>query len=112
MTGRSGPGPRALGDLLKSGPAGEPAPANPLGALARAAESRLALTEEIRRQLPPDLAGGVDACNLRPDGTLVVTATSPDWAARLRFEAEGMLASCRAGWPAATRVRVRVGTGP
>lgn len=107
MKERPGPGPRALADLLKAGTA----PPGPLGALARAAESRLVLADEIRRHLPPDLAGGVASCNLRADGTLVVTATSPDWAARLRFEAEGILASCRAGWPATTRVRVRVGTG-
>ena len=110
MNGRTGPGPRALGDLLKPGPCGEPAAASPLGALARAAASRLVLADEIRRNLPPELAGAVVSCNLRPDGTLVVTASSPDWAARLRFEADGMLAGCRAGWPAATRVRVRVGT--
>jgi predicted nucleic acid-binding Zn ribbon protein len=60
--------------------------------------------------VPPALGVAITACNLRPDGTLVVTAASPEWAARLRFEADGILAGCRLTWPAATRVRIRVGT--
>lgn len=82
----------------------------PLDALAKAASSRLDLADGVRKRLPAELATAVAACNLRPDGTLVVTAASPEWAARLRFEAEGILAGCRPEWPAAARVRVRVGT--
>ena len=82
---------------------------SPLGALARAASSRLDLADCVRRQLPPALALAIATCNLRPDGTLVVTAVSPEWAARLRFEADGILAGCRKDWPAAARVRFRVG---
>ncbi len=96
-------GPRALGDLLSS--------EGQLGALARAASSRLDLADCARRQLPEALAPAVVSCNLRPDGTLVVTAASPEWAARLRFEADGILSGCRRDWPAAARVRFRVGTG-
>ncbi|MEO8225138.1 MAG: DciA family protein [Gammaproteobacteria bacterium] len=95
-------GPRGLGDLIAAN--------TPLGNLARAASARLDLAACVRKQLPADLATAVSACNLRPDGTLVVTAASPDWAARLRFEADGILAGCRQHWPAAARVRVRVGT--
>lgn len=95
-------GPQALGDLLKAD--------SPLGALARAASSRLDLADCVRKQLPADLATAIVTCNLRPDGTLVVTAASPEWAARLRFEADRILSGCRADWPAAGRVRFRVGT--
>ncbi|MDP2322858.1 MAG: DciA family protein [Gammaproteobacteria bacterium] len=97
-------GPRGLGDLIRAD--------SPLGALARAASSRLDLADCIRKQLPADLAAAITTCNLRPDGTLVVTVASPEWAARLRFEADGILTGCRGSWPAAARVRFRVGTVP
>jgi hypothetical protein len=97
-------GPRALGDLLRAD--------SQLGALARAASSRLELADCARRHLPDELAAAIVSCNLRPDGTLVVTAASPEWAARLRFEADGILSGCRGDWPAAARVRFRVGTDP
>ena len=105
MSKPSGNGPRGLGDLL----AQSISQSGPLGALAEAARSRLDLAECVRKQLPADLAAAVTACNLRPEGTLVITAASPEWAARLRFEADGILAGCRADWPDAARVRFRVG---
>lgn len=96
--------PRGLGELLASDSA--------LGALAKAASRRLDLADAVRDQLPADLASAVTSCNLRPEGTLVVTAASPEWAARLRFEGDRILSGCRARWPDAARVRVRVGTDP
>ena len=104
MSSASRNGPRGLGELLAAN--------STLGALARAASSRVDLADCVRKQLPPALAVAIAACNLRPDGTLVVTAASPEWAARLRFEADGILAGCRKGWPAAARVRFRVGAVP
>jgi hypothetical protein len=95
-------GPRGLGELIAADSA--------LGALARAASNRVDLADCVRRQLPPALAAAIAACNLRPDGTLVVTAVSSEWAARARFEADGILAGCRKDWPAAARVRFRVGS--
>ena len=100
----TGRGPRALGELIRAD--GE------LGALARAASRRLDLADCVRRQVREELAAAIVSCNLRPVGTLVVTATSPEWAAHLRFEADGILAGCRGDWPAAARVRFRVGTDP
>jgi hypothetical protein len=96
-------GPRALGDLINAD--------GQLGALARAASARLDLAACARRQLPEEFAAAIVSCNLRPDGTLVVTAASSEWAARLRFEADAILSGCRGGWPAATGVRFRVTTG-
>lgn len=92
---------RGLGELLATDSA--------LKQLARTAGRQIELAECVRQQLPADLAGIIVACNLRADGTLVVTATSPEWASRLRFEAGTILAGCRPSWPAAARVQVRVG---
>jgi hypothetical protein len=103
MSNTSGYGPRGLGELIAAN--------SPLGALARAASSRLELADRVRKELPPTLSAAITACNLRADGTLVVTAASPEWAARLRFEADGILAACRKDWPAVTRVRFRTGAG-
>lgn len=103
MNDPSRSGPRGLGELLAAG--------GPLGTLAAAAGQRLELADCVRAGLPGDLAAGIESCNLRPDGTLVVTTASPEWAARLRFEGDAMLTACRSRWPAAARVRVRVATG-
>ena len=94
--------PRSLGALFTEVKA--------LGALAEAAERHLDLATQVRIALGEPLGSGVSACNLRPDGTLIVTATSPERAARLRFEAEAILSACRKQFPAASRVKVRVGT--
>ena len=102
VSNSSGNGPRALGELFGANTA--------LSALAKAAGSRVDLADQVRAQLAPALASAVTTCNLRPDGTLVVTTSSSEWAARLRFEAEAILGACRVQWPAAARVRFRVGT--
>lgn len=94
--------PRALADILASGPA--------LGALKAAADLRVSLADAVRESLEGELRAQVLACNLREDGTLTVTAASAAWATRLRFEAERMLAGCRPLFPQASRVRVRVAT--
>ncbi|MBM4221895.1 MAG: DUF721 domain-containing protein [Gammaproteobacteria bacterium] len=94
--------PRSLGTLF-----GE---VQALGALAEAAAQHVDLATQVRAVLGEPLGSGVSACNLRPDGSLVVTAASPEWAARLRFEAGTILEACRSRFPAASRVRVRVGT--
>lgn len=94
--------PRSLGSLFSEVQA--------LGALAEAAGRHVDLAMQVRTVLGEPLGSHVSACNLRPDGTLVVTATSPERAARLRFETETILGACRRQFPAASRVKVRVGT--
>ena len=94
--------PRSLGSLFSEVKA--------LGALAEAAERHLELATQVRAVLGEALGSGVSACNLRADGTLIVTATSPERAARLRFEAETILGACRRQFPGTARVKVRVGT--
>ncbi len=83
-------------------------PGTALGRLAAEADSRMDLVVRIRALLPEELRAGVAACNLREDGTLVVLAPSPEWAARLRFEGETLLAGCRSFRPEAARLRLRV----
>lgn len=99
--------PRSLGTLF-----GE---VKALSALAEAAGRHIDLATQVREILGETLGSYVSACNLRPDGTLIVTATNPERAARLRFEAETILGACRKAFPAAgrvkaSRVKVRVGT--
>lgn len=79
-----------------------------LGALAAAAELRTGLSAEVRNALAPDLAAGLEHCNVRADGTVVVTASSPEWAARLRFEGGTIMAACQAAGHQVERVKVRV----
>ena len=99
MTG----GPRSLKDLLDDGAL--------LGRLRQEVDRRVELADHLRSGLPPDLQPALLDCNLRNDGTLVVTTPSSAWAARLRFETETLLERCRQQHPAAARVRVRVRTG-
>jgi hypothetical protein len=58
--------------------------------------------------LTRELADALLGASLRDDGTLVITAASPAWASRLRFEGSGLLAACRQRYPVAKRVKVRV----
>jgi hypothetical protein len=62
----------------------------------------------MRSQLPAELADGLVHCNCREDGTLVITAASPAWASRLRFETPQLLAICRDAGVQAERIKVRV----
>ena len=96
--------PKSLSELIGT-PGGE------LAALAAQARARLDLADDLRKILPPDLRPALTGCNLRSDGTLVVTTDSPAWAARLRFESEGLLRACQGRFPETARVRVRVVSG-
>lgn len=98
--------PRSLGDLLSGGPQGAG-----LRRLAEAASERLALLDYLRAGLAADLQAALAGCNVQPDGTLVLTAVSPAWTARLRFEGPALLARCRERHPDVARVRVRTRVG-
>lgn len=86
-------------------------PTSPLGRLATEAAARVALTDHLRNGLGDGLGNHIAGANVRADGTLVVLATGPEWAARLRFESDRLLALCRTVNPAAARVRIRVSQG-
>ncbi len=93
--------PKSLSELLDS-------PKSKIGQLAAQARAKVDLTDHIRKGLAPDLALELVHCSIEEDGTLVIRATSPEWASRLRFENETLLQLGRQKHPEATQVRVRV----
>ncbi len=97
--------PRPLAEVIAR-------PGSALAELAREAEAHLDLATSLRRALPADLAAALGAANLHEDGTLVVTAASPAWAARLRFEEARLFAACTGRQPAALRLKIRVAGPP
>lgn len=92
---------KSLSDLLLR-------PDSAFAELARQAAGKEELAAALREGLDPQLAAELRSATLRADGTLVVLAASPAWAARLRFEEEALLARCRKRHPSAARVRIRV----
>ena len=78
-----------------------------LGGIVRRARQRADSTESLNAALPADLAEGVAAVNVR-DGELVLIAASPEWAARLRFEADRVLAAAAAVGNPVETLTVRV----
>lgn len=93
--------PKSLSELISLG-------SSPLSQLAREARSRLELTDHIRAGLPADLSAEMISCTLDADSTLVVRASNPAWAARLRFESERLLVLCRERHPETRSVRIKV----
>ncbi len=79
-----------------------------LGDIVRHARDMGQLAVALQSSLPEDEAQGVLAANIRDDGELVVLAASPAWAAKLRFEAESLLAAARATGAEVTSCKVRV----
>ena len=100
----AGKEPRLLAELMRAGPGA-------LGRLADSARQRCDLAALLRAALAPDTAAALLGATLREDGTLVVTASSPAWASRLRFESAELLARAQERLPDARRVRVRVVPG-
>ncbi len=93
--------PKSLSELLDS-------PTAKLGQLASRARSKINLTDHVRKGLEPKLAGEIVNCSVDDDGTMVVRASSSEWASRLRFESETLLTLGRKFHPEATSVKVRV----
>ncbi|MDJ0748560.1 MAG: DciA family protein [Woeseiaceae bacterium] len=66
------------------------------------------LTHILCDSLPGEFAGAIAAANVRDDGSLVVIATSPAWASRLRYESESLLAAAREAGRNVSQCRIRV----
>ena len=82
--------------------------ASTLGDLATQARNQIALADQLREALQPELREGFAGSDLDPAGTLTVYAAAPEWAARLRFELSGLKkAAGNGGWPV-KRVRIRL----
>lgn len=94
---------KSLSDLIRASD-------SPLGHLAEEARRRTDLGTVLRKGLPPEVAAGLLHCNIRTDDTVVLIASSPEWAARLRFEAERVRELCRENGTPVERIVVRVTT--
>jgi hypothetical protein len=81
-----------------------------LGHLAQEAKRRTDIGDYLRNRLPAELAEGLIYCNFQADDTLILIASRPEWAARLRFEAERVKELCREYGSPVVHVKVRVAT--
>ncbi|MDJ0795082.1 MAG: DciA family protein [Woeseiaceae bacterium] len=79
-----------------------------LAGVIRRAREMGELTHVLCDSLPDEYAGAIAAANLRDDGSLVVIATSPAWASRLRYETDTLLSAARNAGCEVSQCRVRV----
>jgi hypothetical protein len=82
-----------------------------LGDIVRHARDMGELVDQLQRALPDDMSGSIRAANIRDNGELVVLATSSAWAAKLRFEAEMLMAAARETGADVTSCKIRVSQG-
>ena len=92
---------KSLSELISANKSG-------LGRLARQAQQRTHLSDYMRTRLGSPLADGFMHCNINEDGTLIVVAVNPEWASRLRFESQQLIAFCQDFGAEALLVKVRV----
>ena len=97
--------PKRLEKLLK------PSDGGALGDLIRRARDMGELAEALAGALPPELAEGIAAANIRDGGELVIVCRSSAWASRLRFEAETILDAARRTGADVSTCTVRVSQG-
>jgi len=79
-----------------------------LGEIISHAQQMGELVQRLQLSLPSDMAGSIRAANIRDDGELVILASSPAWAAKLRFEKELLIAGARGSGTNVTSCSVRV----
>jgi len=79
-----------------------------LGDIVRHARDMGELVTLLQSSIGADEARSVIAANIRDDGELVVLASSPAWAAKLRFEAEALMTAARQSGAEVTSCTVRV----
>lgn len=79
-----------------------------LGEIIRHAQDMGELLRVLQGSLPGDAASSINAANIRDDGELVILANSPAWAAKLRFEADSLMAAARSSGAEVKSCTVRV----
>jgi len=79
-----------------------------LGDIIRHARDMGELVGQLQEALPDDMTDCIRAANIRDNGELVILAASPAWAAKLRFEAEALLAAANAAGASARTCTVKV----
>jgi len=82
-----------------------------LGDIIRHAQDMGELIQVLQQSLPGDTRGSISAANIRDNGELVILASSPAWAAKLRFDAECLMAAARDSGAEVTSFKVRVSRG-
>ena len=93
---------KKLGKLLN------PSDSGGLQAVVARAASMGKLTTALQQALPDEACNAIVAANLRDDKELIVIASTPAWASRLRFEVDTLLDAARSSGLDATTCRVRV----
>ena len=96
---------KSLENLLNPNDDGE------LGDIVRHARDMGQLVQMLQQSLSADEQGSVLAANVRDDGELVVLTSTPAWAAKLRFEADALIAAARRTGAEVTYCTVRVNRG-
>lgn len=79
-----------------------------LGEIIRHARDMGEMVQTLQKALPDDAAQSIESANIRDNGELVVLASSPAWAARLRFEAGVLIDAARESGADVTSCTVRV----
>jgi hypothetical protein len=69
------------------------------------------LAHALQEAMPADVGKQILAANIRDDGELVVLTGSSAWAAKLRFEADGLIAAARSTGVEVHSCKVRVQRG-
>ena len=79
-----------------------------LGDIIRHAQDMGELVQILQQSLSGDSQGSISAANIRENGELVILASSPAWAAKLRFDAACLMAAARDTGAEVTSCKVRV----
>jgi hypothetical protein len=79
-----------------------------LGDIIRHARDMGELVHKLQQALPDDMTTSIQSANIRDNGELVILASTPAWAAKLRFEASRLMATARETGADVTSCVVRV----
>jgi len=79
-----------------------------LDKLVQTAQLTEELTLNLRKELDPEMAENLISANIRENGELILVASSSAWAAKLRFEADGLLRCARTHAANISRCKVAV----
>ena len=79
-----------------------------LDKLVQSAQFTEELTLNLRKELDPEIAENLISANIRDNGELILVASSSAWAAKLRFEADGLLRCARQHAANISRCKVAV----
>ena len=82
-----------------------------LGDIIRHAQDMGELIQILQEVLPAESKGSISAANIRGNGELVILASSPAWAAKLRFDADCLMQAARDSGAEVSTCKIRVNRG-